>query len=47
MIQDVTGKLWVLQLHGYFMSDGSYKYLLGGIGPFIQYMRLHIGDTGM
>jgi hypothetical protein len=45
-IQDVTGKEWVFQFR-FWPNNNSRMYVLEGVTPCIQSMRLQAGDTGM
>lgn len=45
-IQDVTGRDWVFQFR-FWPNNNSRMYVLEGVTPCIQSMKLHAGDTGM
>lgn len=44
-ILDAKGKEWVFQFR-YWPNNNSRMYVLEGVTPFIQSMKLQAGDTG-
>ena len=45
-IQDVTGRDWVFQFR-FWPNNNSRMYVLEGVTPCIQSMKLYAGDTGI